>query len=137
MNPKSYELKYVNQFAVDKSGNPYKTKNGKPFVRVSIKVAEHGDNFISGLFFGENCPWKVGETVELVIAEEEYQGKKQLKFDIPRKDDKMLGELNNLALKIGVMSGKLDKIIKILEDDGKNSDGSPVPNFETDPLATY
>ena len=89
-----YEIKYVNQFKAGKDGKPYMTKNGKPFVRVSVKVAEYGDQYISGLWFGADCPWQVGHKVELQISEGEYQGKKELKFEIPKREDKSLAEIN-------------------------------------------
>ena|SRR3990167_5908962 len=110
-----YEIKYINQFKTDKAGNPYKTKNDKPFVRVSIKIAEYGEQYISGLWFGENCPWKIGDKIDLEVKEEEYQGKKQLKFEVPNKEDKLLKEINSIAIKQGVIENKLDKIIKHLQ----------------------
>ena len=116
-----YELKYVNVFTTGKDGQLYKDKKGRPFCRVSIKVAEHGDNFVSGLFFDANCPWKVGDKVLLNISKEMYQDKEQLKFEIPRKEDKIakhLEEINGRVLKIMLMVEQIGKaVVKPVKDD--------------------
>ncbi len=94
---KEYELKYVKVFKENKDGQPYKSKNGKPFVRVSIKVEDYGDNYISGLWFEPDCDWKIGEKKELIITKEIYQGKEQLKFEIPKKEDKTAQAIERLV----------------------------------------
>ena len=102
-------ISYINVFKTDKENKPYQTKDKRPFVRVSIKVEDeqYKDQFISGLWFGADCPWKVGDVVSLIIREEEYQGKKQLKFELPKKEnpnqkyfEEILGRLTKLELMI-------------------------------------
>src|SRR3990167_10246400 len=104
---KEQTLTYINQFKVDKDGKPYTTKNGKPFVRVSVKVSERGNEYVSGLWFGADCPWKVGDKIQMEIKEELYNGKKSLKFELPRKEnpnqkqfEEVLGELSKIKMLI-------------------------------------
>ena len=80
-----YTITYISQFKTNKDGQPYLTKGkNEPFVRVSLKVAEHGESYVSGLWFGVECPWKVGDKQKLVITKEMYNGVEQLKFEIPK-----------------------------------------------------
>jgi hypothetical protein len=136
---KDYELTYINQFKTGKDGKPYLTKTHQPFVRVSVKVPEHGDAFVGGLWFGADCPWKVGDKVTMRIYEEEYQGKKSLKFELPKKENpnqKYFEEINGRLLKIEM------GITEILGKLGDNRDkkpeypiGEPLePNFDTKDL---
>lgn len=106
---KEQELTYINVFKVGKDGKPYQTKTHQPFVRVSVKVTdeEYKGQFVGGLWFGADCPWKIGDKVTMRIYEEEYQGKKQLKFELPKKEnpnqkqfEEVLGELQKIKMLI-------------------------------------
>lgn len=102
---KKYKLTYVNIFRQDKEGKPYMTKNGKPFVRVSVKAEEYGNEYISGIWFGADCPWGIGQEVEFIIKEEIYKGKKQLNFELPPKENpnqKNFEEITTKVTKIGL-----------------------------------
>ena len=103
---KNYTLTYINQFKTNKDGKSYIDKKGKPFVRVSIKVSEYGDQFISGMLFDTlNCDWQVGEKKDLVITEGEYQGKKQLNFELPKKENKFEKLENDIAsIKLAILT---------------------------------
>ena len=85
-NMQNYEIKYVNVFDKNKDGQPYLTKNKKPFWRVSLKLAEFGEQYLSGVVFDEPR-FKVGEKIELVVSKETYNGKEQLKFELPKKEN--------------------------------------------------
>jgi len=113
---KEYTINYVNQFKTNKEGQPYLSKNGKPFVRVSIKVADHGEEYISGLWFGEDCPWKVGDTETLIIFEELYNGKKQLKFELPKKENVNQKVLEDILNKLTFMNLKIEEILEWKRD---------------------
>src|SRR3990167_2470575 len=115
-------ISYINVFKTDKEGKPYTTKTGKPFVRVSIKVEDelYKDQFISGLWFGADCPWKVGDVVSLIIREEEYQGKKSLKFELPKKENpnqKYFEEITGRLLKLELMIIKIGQHLMPPEKD--------------------
>lgn len=138
-NMQEYELKYVNQFTTGKDGQPYKDKKGNPFCRVSVKVAEHGDNFISGLFFGPSCPWEVGDKVPLIITKEVYQGKEQLKFELPKKENpnaKHFEEVKNTLAKHGLMIAQALDAIKeihravVAQPKDDYPELTEMPNFE-------
>lgn len=105
-----YTLTYVNQFKTNKEGKPYIDKKGRPFVRVSIKVQEYGDNYVSGIIFEPNCNWQVGEKKELVISKEMYSGKEQLKFELPRKEnkfEKIENDITALKLRVSNLEARL------------------------------
>src|SRR3990167_6408169 len=109
-------ISYINVFKEGKDGKLYVSKNGKPFVRVSIKVEDpqYKDEYISGLWFGADCPWKVGESVEIIIREEEYQGKKQWKFEVPKKENpnqKYFEEIMGRLLKLELMLVSIGKAV--------------------------
>lgn len=79
-----------------KDGTKCIDKNSKPFYKVGIQTQEHGDQWINGLVFGEPPTWQAGEEVELDIKEEEYQGTKSLKFDLPTKSSAVNSEIEKL-----------------------------------------
>src|SRR3990167_1485815 len=104
---KDYLIKRINVSDKDKNNNPLISKNKKPFYKVGLQVEEHGSAWINGLWFDGVCPWKENDVVKLVIKEEEYQGRKSLKFELPRKEnpnqkqfEEVLGELSKLDLMI-------------------------------------
>ena len=132
MKQQTYEIKYVNQFKVDKNNLPYKDKNGNPFVRVSIKVPEYGEQYISGFWWGSDCPWKANDKIDLVISEKEYNGKKSLGFDIPKKEDKSLAEIQKLSAEINELRIDVKRLIKHFTGEetlNLNSDGTEQPLF--------
>lgn len=78
----------ISRFTTGKDNKPLINKNGKPYTRVSIKVAEHGDTFLSGFGDPANESWKEGDDVEITVDEVESNGKKYLNFSMPKKIDK-------------------------------------------------
>lgn len=78
----------ISRFTTGKDNKPLINKNGKPYTRVSIKVAEHGDTFLSGFGDPVNESWKEGDDVEIIVDEVESNGKKYLNFSMPKKIDK-------------------------------------------------
>src|SRR3990167_2458065 len=65
-----------------KDGTPLKDKKGNPYFLSWIQTQEHGSQFIRGFTYQDVKQWE-GKSIDLDIFEEEYQGKKQLKFRIP------------------------------------------------------
>lgn len=116
----------------NKEGQKLVSKNGKPFYKVGIQTAQHAEKWLNGLVFGDRPNWQEGDEVELAWGEEEYNGVKRLKFEIPKKEDKTLVELNGMAIKIGVIQNDVKKIIDHLSGVRRldlNSDGSEGPKF--------
>ena len=64
-----YKLTKVYKTDKDKNGNQLINKNGKPYTRMSVKVAEHGEKWISGFESPVNKGWKEGGVVAMVIKE--------------------------------------------------------------------
>jgi hypothetical protein len=53
----------------DKNGVDLKTKDGRPYTRVSIKTQEHGDKWLSGFGAEWNSFWNEGDTVNIEVKE--------------------------------------------------------------------
>ena len=51
----------------DKNGNALKTKDGRPYTRVSIKTQEHGEKWLSGFENFNNQKWREGDHVDLEV----------------------------------------------------------------------
>lgn len=83
----------------DKTGS-----KGKPYTSTSIKIR---GKFYNG--FGDEYTklWKVGQTVEVDLWEEEYNGKMQSKF-IRMEADEMENKVNNLLNRVA----NLEKFLK-------------------------
>lgn len=123
-------IKKVSISNTKKDGTPLLTKNGKPFQKVGIQVIEYGETWINGLWFDGNCPWVDGSKLSLIIKDEEYNGVTKKVFDLPRKKDETLTELNGLAIKVGLINVKIDKILNHLSGKDRldlTSDGTSVP----------
>ena len=46
-----------------------KTKDGRPYTRLSIKTVEYGDKWLSGFEGFATKNWKEGDSVELEVEE--------------------------------------------------------------------
>lgn len=109
-----------------------------------IKAKEYNDNFLSFWVNGYTKDWQVGKEIEVEnVTTREYNGKTYYDIILPKTNGGMGLEatkiLNDMALKISSMNENINKVLKILQNDGKNSDGTLMPNFEpeVDPLASY
>lgn len=66
---KKFTITKIYRTKKDKEGNPLKTKDGRDYERVAIKVKEMGDDWISGFGSNRNQNWKEGDVVELEISQ--------------------------------------------------------------------
>jgi len=83
MKPQKYLITYI-------KSEQKTSKAGKPYVSVGMKLAEFGDNtWINGFGNKQTASWKEGDTVELVVTDEEYNGRISKKFSIPDAEDKV------------------------------------------------
>ena len=104
-----YKIKRVSVSDKKKDGSPLLTKNGNPFLKVGIQVAEHGENWINGLYFASTCPWQEGSEVELIIKDEEFNGVTRKVFEIPKKEDiytQRIETIENALVKIKLLLKK-------------------------------
>ena len=63
----------------DKNGNLLKTKDGRPYERISVKCSEFGEKWLSGFSNRTNFNWKEGDAVMVEIEEKgEYLNFKTL-----------------------------------------------------------
>lgn len=135
MSKEIEKLKIVSEPEVSNSGKNgvFKTKTGKPFFRVVMEVEKYGT--VSGLVFDEAPTWKAGDEIEASIKEEEYQGKRQLKFELPSKGGGMKDALEAVMqdvhkLKIGyqILLDRVDQIAEELDrKDAKDDVTDEIP----------
>lgn len=87
------KLTYVNN--EDKT-----SKAGKPYTACGIKTEQHGDQFINGFGNPQTKRWNVLDEVEIEVYEEEYQGKKSLKFKTKHPMDDFRERIEKLEAKV-------------------------------------
>lgn len=120
-----------NIYSKNKDGGEYKTKTGKKFFRVVMNVEKYGD--VSGLVFDTAPTWKKGDAVEASVKEEEYNGKRQLKFELPKSGGGMkealeqaLQDINQLKVGQNILAEQLkdlgDIVMKLKGEDEINPD---------------
>ena len=77
-------------------------KTNKPYIAVSIQVDGTWHN---GFGNEEMMKWSAGETKELELFDEEYNGKMYKKFKVPNRFDELLARVAELEIKLA----KLEK----------------------------
>ena len=118
-----YKLTKVFTTEKDKEGNPLKTKDGRPYTRMALKVEEYGDKWISGFMNPSNKFFKEGQQVEINIEQKgEY-----LNFSMPNVWDAIKELRQKVKVLEDMMVGKgeaeeIDKLPEVEEGD--------YPNFE-------
>ena len=116
-----------------KDGTKLITKNGKPFWKVGIQTNEHGDKWINGLAFNQ-VTWKEGDTVELMIGEEEYQGVKRLKFGMPTQQNIQGEKIDKVLVELAFIKHKVDQIASVVVKDNYPTPESEGINTEDTPF---
>ncbi len=120
-----------------KDGTPLVNKFGKAYFLLSLTCSQHGQTWISG--FGDSIPQWEGKEIELDIYEEEYNGQKQLKFKVPKAEEKNSNELKSMLLdiqlRLGGMASKLSYLYDIAAKN-RTSTGAPMPDFSNVVLPT-
>lgn len=106
-----YTITRIYKTNVDKQGQPLMA-NGRPYTRMSVKVAEHGDKWISGFEGKESKNWKEGSVVEMIV---EQKGD-FLNFSLPKtngfdnsKLELILTKLSKIDLLLGLINDKLSQ----------------------------
>jgi hypothetical protein len=99
-------LTKVSRFTTDKSGNPLKTKDGRPYTSVRVQSAEFGERWISGFEKNENKNWKEGDVVEVIIKE----NGQYLNFDLPKKEDIAHEEITGIKSRLGKLNFKVEEL---------------------------
>lgn len=101
----------ITRYTKDKDGNTLKTRDGRPYTSVRLKVEEHGDKWISGFGNAQNENWQVGDEVDITVAQKgEY-----LNFVMPKKSspdmDRFATVLNNIQSQLGDILQILPKLV--------------------------
>lgn len=110
METKKITLTQVNRYTTKKDGSTLMGSNGKPYTSVRIKCAEFGEQFLSGFGNKENAAWKSGDQVEVLVEKKEVGGKEYFNFSIPKKEEKMADEMNQLVTKVARLRFQMDII---------------------------
>lgn len=127
-------------FATDtkKDGTKMINKFGKPTWRVGIKTQEHGEEWVNGFLSFNPDKWE-GTEQELIIEEGEFNGRKQLNFKLPPKNQGVTEMYVKHAIEVALAQIKLDiKDIKKKLDMPVMPDypDGPVDNFTQEEMAT-
>ncbi len=132
------KITYIKRNNTNQKGDLLVGKNGKPYVRVSLKVESKGDRYISGFAGVDNADWEVGDEVEMTITEStslDKNGKPYLNFTTKK------AEVGSAAL--GALDEKLEDLlnkvtgismdIQIIKErlDGKDKKSYPKESNET------
>ena len=82
-------------------------KTNKPYISSSIQV---DDVWYNG--FGDEAifSWKAGETKEVELFEEEYNGKMNKKFKVPNKFDVLIAKVAELEGGIDSLQARIEKL---------------------------
>lgn len=105
-----YKITKIYTTNKDKQGNQLMA-NGRPYTRMSIKVAEYGEKWISGFSNAVSKTWKEGDVVDVEIK----QNGEYLNFETPKKED-ISAKLND---KIELILTKLGKIELLIRNNGE------------------
>ena len=107
-----YKLTKITRYTNDKAGQPLKTKDGRPYTRVNIQTAQHGQSWISGFGSNTNVDWKEGDEVELVIDTKKVGDKEYLNFSEPKKIDEVNEKMEKILNKLTAMNLMLNSIFE-------------------------
>lgn len=99
-----------------KDGTILESEYGKYF-RVGIVTKEYGEDVWINGFSGRQLEWAEGDVVELEITKGEWQGREQLNFKIPKKEDVVEAENIELKAKLAKLEGKEETVIDFREED--------------------
>jgi hypothetical protein len=106
----------------DKAGNQLKTKQGKPYERISIKTQEHGDRWLSGFGASWNEGWNDDDTVNVTVEENgqylnfsKADPVDELEARVKRLEDKVFG--TGPGMKVVPPEGPDDDGIRVDDDD--------------------
>ena len=111
-----------------KDGSPLTDKQGKQYYRVGIQCQEYNSQWLNGFLYFNGKSME-GQTQELEVWEEEWQGKKQLKFGVPRKtevknssNEDVIRKLTGLSITIDKLSFMTEEIFNYVKGREKNND---------------
>lgn len=94
----------------DKNGNPFISKKGIAYKKMSIKTKEYGDKYLSGFCNKQNENWKSGDVVEILVTE----NGQYLNFEVPKKEEVLGNEIEQLKTSIGRMNFMIQQIYDVV-----------------------
>jgi len=111
------KVKITKVYATDKKkdGSEIVSKFGKKSWRVGLKTNEHGDEWVNGFTPFDPSDWE-GQEKELVIYQEEWNGKQQWKFKLASTGGPDIKRITALEFKVGHMEHILREAGLMKED---------------------
>ena len=108
-----YLIKETQVYTTGKDGQPYVSqKTSKPYARLKVKLDKQEEKDITLFAWDLNNIPKVGDTIKGEIKEQpEYNGKKQYIFEFLKKENPNSKALEDLLVKMTLMSLKLDELV--------------------------
>lgn len=97
----------------DKQGNLLKSKDGKPYAKISIKTEENGDRWIGGFQNARNKDWKEGDVVEVKII----QNGEYLNFETPKDIDLTTERIAKLEARVMRLELSEERIMAQIKSD--------------------
>lgn len=80
-------ITFLKRDDTDKEGNELRTKDGRQYTRMTLKVESKGERYISGFGNAQNKDWSIGDEVDITITEataKDKNGKPYLNFQVPK-----------------------------------------------------
>lgn len=107
----TYEITKIARYLNDKNGQPLKTRDGRPYIRINMQLKEYGDKWISGFGNKDNETWREGDKVDVAIEEKGgSNGVVYLNFTMPKKEDainekleQVLNRLTGISIDIQIL----------------------------------
>lgn len=105
-----------------KDGSKYLTKKGDPYYRAGIKTDRFGDEWLSGFIFKKDALFE-GEELDIIIEENEKDGKIYKNFRIPKKEE--LLEIRIKKLEDAVFGGQKTQVDQSAKEPEISDDDIP------------
>lgn len=95
--------------------NDRTSKDGKPYVSISIKTSQYGDRYLSGFGAPWNAQWKAGDEVEVDITKKAGKDKngKDVEYLNFTKPNPMV-DFAKTIMSLTVRVGKIEEQLKAL-----------------------
>lgn len=96
----------VSRKTTDQFGNQLKTKDGKPYTRLSLQTTQHADRWLSGFDGPRTQDWAEGKEVEIEVVESDRKdkmGRPYLNFSLPKVAPVTKEEFDALVMRVEIL----------------------------------
>lgn len=117
----------------DKNGNKLVSKNGKPYTKVGIKTAQHGEQWLNGFGNFDNRGWNEGDQVLINIE----QNGQYLNFSTPGQSELLqlcLEKIEGIERALNIQNGSAPATPPAQTTNQNPQTGEPEINVEDIPF---